>query len=126
MSNLHAKIIKNDSPFRHMVMAAWVIGVGDVLCVLGDLYWLYGDMTVQIHPHHYIVATVLILAAIMILGSFIWLYTGVNRYLARHEHVHTKHERLTVEIQLLKDKVELLEFKLNVNRADTLAGVKDE
>ncbi len=114
MSNLHKEILKNNSPFRHMVMAAWVIGVGDILCVLADLYWLFGDMSLKVHPHHYVVLVGLLIAAVLIIGSFAWLYMGVHKYLSRHEHIHTKHDRLVAEIDALKSKLELLDYKLNV------------
>ncbi len=126
MRNVHTKILKNNSPFRHMVVAAYIIGVGDVLCVLADLYWLLGDMSIQIHPHHYVVLAGLLIAAVLIIGSFTWLYLGVNKYLSRHEHIHTKHERLTAEIQQLKDKLELLDYKVNVERANHISGVNHE
>ncbi len=123
MSNIHTEIVRNKSPFSQMVIAAWVIGVGDILCVLADIYWLFGDMSVQIHSHHYVVLVTLLLALVLIAGSFIWLYLGVTKYLRRHEHVHTKYERLVGEIATLKDEVKKLEFLVNTDLQARLAGL---
>lgn len=126
MKNLHTEILRNNSPFRHMVVAAYIIGIGDVLCVLADLYWLFGDMSIKVHPHHYVVLTGLSIAAILIIGSFTWLYLGVQKYLKRHVHIHTKHERLVSELESLRAQLKKIEFHVNINRADTLAGLTDK
>lgn len=126
MSNLHKEILKNRSPFRHMVVAAWLVGVANVVAIAADLYWLVGDMSIVVHSHHYGVLLGLVLGLSLTVVSFVWLYMGVNKYLDRHDHIHTKHERLTAEIEILKDRLALLDFKINVQRADQLAGLDTE
>jgi len=123
MSNLHTKILKNNSAFRHMAVAAYVAGTGGVICIIADLYWLFGDMSIQVHPHHYVVLTGLVIALTAIIASYIWIYIAVNKYLSRHEHIHTKHERLVGEMRSLRAQLKRIEFHVNINRADTLAGL---
>lgn len=98
--NLHAKFIKKSSSFAHATMAAYVIGIGDILCVVGDLYWLFGDMAIQTHPHHYVVLTILSIAGILITASFIYLISSMNKYVRKQEEA--KEEQLDLDNEYIE------------------------
>ena len=87
MKNVHKKLITTRSAFAEVSVAAIIIWIGDILCVVADLGWLLGDMHVQVHPHHYYVGATLFIALILITGSGIWLYKGIHRYLDKHERI---------------------------------------
>ncbi len=85
MFNVIEVLKNNHSAFRHMAICAMLIGVGDVLCAVFDLIWLFGDMSIQIHSHHYIVMIGLIIANILIDISFIWLIKSIWEYVNTHD-----------------------------------------
>ena len=87
MKNLHSKLVKTKSAFAEVSVAAIIIWIGDILCVVADLGWLLGDMNVQVHPHHYYVGALLLVALLLITGSGIWLYRGLHRYMEKHERI---------------------------------------
>ncbi len=87
VKKLHTDLFDNTSAFRNMAICALVIGIGDILCVVGDLVWLFGDMLVQLHVHHLIVLMILVPALLTIIASFVWLYIGIYKYLRHHEQV---------------------------------------
>lgn len=87
IKNLHKELFRNSSAFRNMAICALVIGLGDVLCVVGDLVWLVGDMSIGTHTHHWIVMSILVPALLIIVASFIWLYIGIYKYLTHHRKI---------------------------------------
>ena len=87
IDHIHSKIAHTHSAFAEVSVAAIIMWVGSIICVIADLVWVIGDMTIQVHPHHYIVGTLLVLALIVITGSGIWLYKGIHRYLEKHERL---------------------------------------
>lgn len=79
-------------------ITAVVIGVGDLVATGTDIYWLYGDMSIQTHNHHYPVLIGLALAELIMIASFIWLFRSIKgfnkkkakkaRELYRKQHMH--------------------------------------
>jgi hypothetical protein len=102
VTKLHKDIFTNTSPFGRMAVTAIVIGLGDLMCVIGDLVWLFGDMSIDIHPHHYIVLVILTAAMLVIVASFIWLYVGICRYLIKHNRI--VHERKAKYLHKRREK----------------------
>lgn len=85
VAKLHRKIIKSRTPFANAIIAAYVIWIGDLLCVIGDVYWLIGDAKIQYHPHHLVVGITLGIAFIVILVSGVWLYISIHLFLKKKE-----------------------------------------
>ncbi len=83
--HIHERVFKTRSAFAEVSVAAWLVWVGDLLCVIGDLAWLVGDMSVETHPHHYLVGVILLVAFTLIAVSGVWLYKGLNRYIGKHD-----------------------------------------
>lgn len=83
-SNKLIEFLSTKSAFRHMAICAILIGVGDVLCAVTDLYWVLGDMSVQIHFHHWVVLIGLSVANILIGVSFVWLVKSIYVYTLKH------------------------------------------
>ncbi len=82
--NIIQMMLKNKSAFRHMVVCAILIGIGDVLCALMDLVWVIGDMSISCHWYHWVVLSGLSLANILIIISFIWLIKSILVYALSH------------------------------------------
>jgi len=91
--NIHKTLGSTRSAFAEVSIAAIIIWIGDILCVVADIGWLIGDMSIQVHTHHYFVMATLIVALILIVGSGIWLYKGVNRYLEKHHRIKSKKKK---------------------------------
>lgn len=85
MNKLMETLAHNTSAFRQMAICALVIGLGDVLCAVSDLVWLFGDMAIQVHPHHYYVLVGLLVANVLIFGSFVWLFKSIYIYAINHD-----------------------------------------
>lgn len=84
-NNLHRRLLHTHSPFAEVSVAAIVVWIGSIVGLLTDLGWLLGDMSVQIHPHHWFVLSGFIISLVIVVSSGIWLYKGLNRYLVKHE-----------------------------------------
>lgn len=112
-------LAKNTSAFRHMAICALIIGAGDVVCAAVDLFWVLGDISVSPHWYHYYVLAGLIIANVLILGSFIWLVKSLFAYAKNHDNkvkakrVHkAKVSKQSTVIIHLAQRVEELERKL--------------
>ncbi len=81
--HIHHRLFHDSSAFALATVAAYLVWVGDLLCVIGDLVWLFGDMHIQVHPHHYYVLAILSTAFILIASSGVWLYWAIDKYLRR-------------------------------------------
>ncbi len=101
IKRLHKRLFETKSAFAEVSIAAIIVWVGSLLCVIGDLIWLAGDMMIQIHTHHYIVGSFLTIALLLIAGSGIWLYRGLNRDMEKHIRIRMhKH----IEKNFIKSK----------------------
>lgn len=96
ITNLHQRLLNEKSPFAYAAVCALVIGLGDLIATGTDIFWLIGDMSIQVHPHHYITMVGLVLAECIMVGSFIWLYKSINQYLTKkmHKAINDKAKRL--------------------------------
>jgi hypothetical protein len=89
-TNIHRKIFTNNSPFAAAAVTALVVGVADVIAVVADLVWLGGDIIHSgLAPHHAYVGTMLTVALIALVASFIWLYRSIISFIAKKEKVGT-------------------------------------
>ena len=87
VQNLHNKLVKNTSPFALASVAALIVGGASTAAIAVDIFWLLGDMSIQIHSHHYFVLAGLSIALIATVASFAWLYRAITVYLGRKEAV---------------------------------------
>lgn len=93
-NNLHRRLLHTHSPFAEVSVAAIVVWIGSIMSLLTDLGWLIGDMSVQIHTHHWFVLGGFVASLTVIIASGIWLYHGINRYLVKHEkHLAAKESK---------------------------------
>lgn len=91
IDRVHGRLIHTHSAFAEVSVAAILVWIGSIVTVVADLVWLIGDATIALHPHHYIVGGLLLVGLTLIVGSGLWLYRGVNRYLTKHEkHVYIR------------------------------------
>lgn len=116
IEHCHKKLFSNNSPFALMAVVALIIGIGDILCALGDLVWLIGDMKVGLHFHHYIVMAFLIPANLLISGSFFWLYLAINKFLSKSERKEMRSDLTkTLKLKVLPDVIDDTELDLQYN-----------
>lgn len=85
VTQCHKKIIKSRTPFANAIIAAYVIWIGDLICVLGDIYWLVAESLTETKPYHLVVGIILLIALLVILGSGTWLYISINLFLKKKE-----------------------------------------
>ncbi len=86
--NLHARLFKTNSAFAQGIIAAYVIFVGDILCVLGDLVWLLHDYIFPDQRWMYMLITgILGTAAFTIVLSGYWMFKSINIYLIKHAKI---------------------------------------
>lgn len=95
----HLKLFNFNSPFALAVIAGLVIGLGDLVATFSDLIWLFGDMHIETHAHHWPVLIGLTIAFIIMVLSFYWLYKGTTKYMrkmkkkakfhAKYDEAHT-------------------------------------
>ena len=120
MNNIISNLLHNDSAFRHMTIAALIMGLGTIVATVVDLGWLMGDMMSHAQPHHIYVLVGLVGANLLMLGSFIWLVKGLLCYIQRHNKLvnsKRKHKakvsKQSTVIMHLNHRIDELENRLN-------------
>jgi hypothetical protein len=89
--NLHARIFGTRSSFANAIVAAYVIFVGDLFCVIGDLIWLLHDALFPTQRWMYsLIALILVVALILIAGSGYWMFKSIDMYLIKHAKAKRK------------------------------------
>ncbi len=90
-TNLHARIFGTKSSFANAIVAAYVIFVGDLFCVIGDLVWLLHDAIFPTQRWMYALITfILVVALILIAGSGYWMFKSIDMYLVKHAKAQRK------------------------------------
>lgn len=97
IKHIHEKLFKSKSPFAYASVCAMVMGLGDVFNNLTDWLWLIGDMAVQTHPHHWFTGLGLLVSLFLMIGSYIWLYCAINKYL-----IKTLHKKINKKVKKSK------------------------
>lgn len=87
MKNIYKRLFKEKTPFAYAADCALIVGLGSVVATTTDIYWLLGDMSVQVHSHHWIVLIGLIISDIILVYSFIWLYKSINSYIIKKHNI---------------------------------------
>lgn len=120
MNKILEELKANKSPFRHTIVAAVILGIGSVGATLIDLFWVIGDMMIQVHFHHYIVLAGLSVSSVICLISFIWLVKGIATYVNTHEtkvaakkRTKRRISKQSEVIMHLNQRIDELEEKLN-------------
>ncbi len=108
------EFLKNNSAFRHMVIAALIFGFGSLAASLIDLFWVIGDMSISLHWHHYIVMVGLIVSNLLCLAGFIWLTKGVFTYLTRHSNKQLKAKLTRKRVKSHDLHIKELEARINL------------
>ncbi len=107
IKHLHHKLFHSSTPFAYATVAGLVIGLGDVFATSADLIWLYGDASRDYHSYHGLVAIGLIIAELVMLASFIWLYRAAHNFLKKKE----SKERKTIErVSAIEKKLDAIQF----------------
>ncbi len=120
MSSLLSILKNNTSAFRHVMISAFVMGIGTVFCSLVDLGWVIGDMSASTHWYHWFVMVGLVIGNVIVLVSFIWLVKGVVTYDNNHSKViitknktKRKMSKQTEVIMHLNKRIDELEERLD-------------
>jgi hypothetical protein len=106
IKNIHHKLFHSSTPFAYATVAAFVIGLGDLFATSADLIWLWGDASRDYHTYHGLVAIGLVIADLIMIASFIWLYRAIHKYLAKKE---SKELKTCHRIKAVEDKLSALE-----------------
>lgn len=120
MNKMFEELLHNKSAFKYMSVVAVLTAIGSILNAGIDLFWLVGDMMVNLHFHHYIVFIGLSLANIIFMATVFWLIKGIMVYVNTHdkkvkEKTRTK-KRISKQSELiikLTQRIDELEVKLN-------------
>jgi hypothetical protein len=83
IAKIHKDLFKAHTSFGYATVCALVIGIGGIASVLTDIGWVIGDMSVEARPYHYFVVSGLGTSALIMIGSFIWLYRAITSYLIK-------------------------------------------
>lgn len=103
---------ENNSPFRHMAVCATVVGVGSAVAIGTDIMWVIGDMIhAGVAPHHLVVVVGLVLALVLTVVSFYWLFVSLRNYVIHHVKKANKIARLEKLVENLTQRVQDLENK---------------
>lgn len=108
MKSLHKRLFKAHSSFGYAAVCGLIIGIGDLIATGTDIYWLIGDMSIQTHFHHYPVLIGLLIAELIMIASFIWLYRAIYTYL-------NKKDKKRIELDQCRNRRRLAANYSNVN-----------
>lgn len=96
IKRLHRKLFVNTSPFAKAAITALVIGVGDLIATGTDIAWLIGDMLRDGAVYHPYIGIGLLIAFIVMLLSFYWLYVSIYRFMKNKDNRRQKRQMLRV------------------------------
>lgn len=108
IDHIHDRLFCSRTAFAYASIAGLVIGLGDLFATSADIIWLVGDMSHGSHSYHWAVGVGLVIALLVMIASFIWLYRGIHLYLikkAKKAHVDTQ-----TRIEIIEAKLDAIQF----------------
>jgi hypothetical protein len=75
--------IGKDCEFMNTFKFSLLISLGSVLCGVTDLFWVILDMIYMYHFHHIIVTIGLLVANVLMIVSFIYLYRSIISHVGK-------------------------------------------